>query len=167
MFRHSGTGNDFEIYLLLLISSRLQQTYSNSKWQRLGVSWAVCLCLLISVGVLCSLELSWGYLGGCMGGVWWYLSGIYGNWGRPNVFGGYLGYQSLQYGAITLYWYRPEKPNYLWIKNHSCTWSPCTKWHLWLWMGKRAGLYQRIFIFFQPLTFFLWPWKHNWYLPKR
>ena len=41
-----------------------------------GVSVAVSLCLLVSVIVLCSLELSWGYLGA----VWWYLSGIYGTY---------------------------------------------------------------------------------------
>ena len=28
------------------------------------------------------------------------------------MFGGYLGYQSLQYGAIALFWQNPEKPNF-------------------------------------------------------
>ena len=56
--RHQQTQTD---------ASRRQQTYSSSNWQRLEVSGAVCLCLLVSVGVLCSLELSWGYLGGVWG----------------------------------------------------------------------------------------------------
>ena len=28
------------------------------------------------------------------------------------MFGGYLGYQSLQYGAKALFWQNPEKPNF-------------------------------------------------------
>ena len=56
--RHQQTQTD---------ASRRQQTYSKSSWQCLGLSEAVCLCLLVSVGGLCSLELSWGYLGGVWG----------------------------------------------------------------------------------------------------
>ena len=65
--RHQQTQTD---------ASRRQQTYSKSSWQCLGLSEAVCLCLLVSVGVLCSLELSWGYLGGdggCLMVSKWYL----------------------------------------------------------------------------------------------
>ena len=96
-------------------TNRRQQTPTDIFKQQLAVSWGVWGCLFVSVcfswrllfsGVV--LEIS----GGCMGVVWWYLSGIFGNRGRSNVFGGYLGYQSLQYGAITLFWQSPEKPNF-------------------------------------------------------
>ena len=41
----------------------------------------------------------WWVSGGCLVGVWGYLSGIHGNRRRLDVFGGYLASQSLQYGA--------------------------------------------------------------------
>ena len=43
-----------------------------------------------------------GVSGGCLGGVWGHLSGIHLNQRRLDVFGGYLGSQSLQYGAKIL-----------------------------------------------------------------
>ena len=45
-----------------------------------------------------------GVSGGYMGGVWGYLSGIHGNLRCSDVFGS----PSLQYGAVTLFWYSPE-----------------------------------------------------------
>ena len=54
----------------------------------------------------------WGVSGGCVGGVWGYLSGIHGNLRRSDLFGGYLGFQSLQYGAKTLSWRSPERHDF-------------------------------------------------------
>ena len=65
-------------------------------------------CLLASVEILSSLEMSWG----CLGGVLGYLSGIHGNLRRSDVFGGYLGSPSLQYGAVTLFWHSPERRDF-------------------------------------------------------
>ena len=47
-----------------------------------------------------------------MGGVWGYLSGIHGNLRRLDVFGGYLGSPSLQYGAVTIFWHSPERHDF-------------------------------------------------------
>ena len=44
----------------------------------------------------------------CMG----YLRGIHGNWRHSDVFEGYLGFQSLQYGALTLFRHSPETHNF-------------------------------------------------------
>ena len=75
------------------------------------MSEAASLCLLLSVGALCSLEISGECLSrGCLVGVWGYLSGIHGHWRRSDAFGGYLASQSLQYGAVTLFWHSLEKP---------------------------------------------------------
>ena len=49
---------------------------------------------------------------GCLGGVYGYLSDIHGNLRCSNVFGGYLGSPSLQYGAVTLLWHSPERHNF-------------------------------------------------------
>ena len=40
----------------------------------------------------------------------WGLSGIPGHRRRSDVFGGYLASQSLQFGAVILFWHRPERP---------------------------------------------------------
>ena len=45
---------------------------------------------------------------GCLGVVWGYLSGNFGNLRPLDVFGGYLGSQSLQYGAKTPFWHNPK-----------------------------------------------------------
>ena len=85
-------------------------------WICLLVSVGFCWRLLLSIGVLCSLDMSWGVLGvsgGCLGVVCGYLSDIYGNWRRTNVFWGYLGSRSLQFWAITLFWHSPERSNFL------------------------------------------------------
>ena len=52
----------------------------------------------------------WWVSGGCLVGVWGYLSSIHGHRRRSDVFGGYLGSQSLQFGALTLFWQSPERP---------------------------------------------------------
>ena len=94
---------------------RPRQTYWNSTCQCPGVSGAVCLCLLLSVVVCLHLLLPgdvWWVSGGCLVGVWRYLSGIHGNRRHSGVFGGYLGSQSLQYGATTLFWHSPERHNF-------------------------------------------------------
>ena len=54
------------------------------------------------------MEMSGGYLGD----VWGYLRGIHGNWRHSDVFEGYLGFQSLQYGALTLFRHSPETHNF-------------------------------------------------------
>jgi hypothetical protein len=53
-------------------ANRHRQMYSKRTCQCLLVSGAVCLCLLSSVGISCSLEIS----GGCLGDVWWVSGGI-------------------------------------------------------------------------------------------
>ena len=57
-----------------------------------------------------------GVSGGCLWGVWrvseGYLSGIYGIWRRSDVVGGYVGSQSLQYGAKTLFRHSPVRHNF-------------------------------------------------------
>ena len=90
----------------------LCQTYSNNSCQCLGVSGGVSFCLLASVGMLCYLEMPWG----CLGDVWGvsegYLSGIHRNWRLSDAFGGYVGSQSLQYGAKTLFRHSLEGQNF-------------------------------------------------------
>ena len=75
----------------------------------LSMSGGVCWHLLLSVGMLCSLELS----GGCLGDVWvvsgGVLSGFHGNWRRSDAFWVYLGSGSLQYGAKILIWQSHER----------------------------------------------------------
>ena len=50
-----------------------------------------------------------------------YLSGIYGNWWRSDVLGGYVGSQSLQYRGKTLFRHSRERHNFchLTILRHS------------------------------------------------
>ena len=70
-------------------------------WRGLLASVVVCWHLMIPGEV-------WGVSGGCLVCVRVYLSGIHGNRRQSDVFGGYLGSQSLQYGATTLFWHSPE-----------------------------------------------------------
>ena len=96
-------------------ANRHCQTYSNSTCQCLGVSGTVCLCLLAPVVVfwhLVFIGYVWGVSWGCLGRFLGRLSGIHGNWRRLDVFGWYLGSQSLQNGAITLFWQNPERHNF-------------------------------------------------------
>ena len=53
-----------------------------------------------------------GVFGGCLGVSEGYLSGIYGIWRRSDVVGGYVGSQSLQYGAKTLFRHSPVRHNF-------------------------------------------------------
>ena len=68
--------------------------------------------VLASVGMFCSLEMPWS----CLGNVWGvsegYLIGIHRNWRRSDVFGGYVGSQSLQYWTKTLFRCSPERQNF-------------------------------------------------------
>ena len=71
-------------------------------------------CPLASV-VVCWHVMFPGDVWVCLGDVWGvserYLSGIYGNWRRSNVFWGYVGSQSFQYGAKSLFRHSPERQN--------------------------------------------------------
>ena len=95
--------------------NRRQQTPPDTlrHWQVLfEYDWR---CLLARVVVCWHLEFLghvWGVSGGCLGGVYGYLSDIHGNLRCSNVFGGYLGSPSLQYGAVTLLWHSPERHNF-------------------------------------------------------
>ena len=69
-------------------------------------------CLLASVVVCWHVMFHGDALwvsGGCLGGVWGTWSGIHLNQRCLDVFGGYLGSQSLQYGAKILVWQSPER----------------------------------------------------------
>ena len=72
-------------------------------------------CLAVSVFVCWHVVLP-GDAMGCLGDVWGvsegYLSGIHRNWRRSDVFGGYVGSQSLQYGTKTLFRCSPERQNF-------------------------------------------------------
>ena len=72
-------------------------------------------CPLASV-VVCWHVMFPGDVWGCLGDVWGvsgrYLSGIYGNWRRLDVLGGYVGFQSFQYGAKTLFRHSLESHNF-------------------------------------------------------
>ena len=90
------------------------QTYSNSTFLCHGVSGGVCWCLLVCCVPWRCHGVVWGVSEG-------YLSGIHRNWRRSDVFGGYVGSQSLQYGAKTLFRHSPERHNFcrLTILRHS------------------------------------------------
>ena len=94
-------------------------------------------CLAVSVGVCWHVVFPgdiWGVSLGCLGGVGGYLSGNFGNWRRLDVFWGYLGSQSLQYGAKTPFWHSPERNNFfhLTILRHkntkTATYQLCKKY---------------------------------------
>ena len=89
-------------------TNRACQTYSNSTCQCSRVSGGVWEC---SFGVCWRLLKFW-VLWRCLGGVLGYLSGIHGNLRRWDVFGGYLGSPSLQYGAVTLFWHSPDRHDF-------------------------------------------------------
>ena len=72
-------------------------------------------CLEVSVVVCCRLLISWvpwRCLGGILGMSGGYLRGIHGNWRHSDVFEGYLGFQSLQYVAVTWFLHSPEMHNF-------------------------------------------------------
>ena len=98
-----------------------QQTPPDILKQHLTVSEGVFCCLFMSVGVCFRLLASWvswrclAVSDGCLGGVYGYLSGIHGNIWWWDMFGGYLGPPSLQYGTITLLWHTPERHNFFLI----------------------------------------------------
>ena len=92
-----------------------QQTPPDILKQHLSVSEGVCWHLLASVVICCRLLISWvpwRCLGGYLGVVWGYLRGIHGNWRHSDVFEGYLGFQSLQYVAVTSFRHSPEMHNF-------------------------------------------------------
>ena len=89
--------------------ARHTQTAPVNVLGRLKLSLCVCWRLLLSIGVLCSQEISLGCLGGDPRCIWGYLSGNFGNGRRSDVFWGYLASQSLQYGAVTLFWHSLER----------------------------------------------------------
>ena len=69
------------------------------------MSVGVCCHLLSSVDIL-------SCLGGILGKSGGYLRGIHGNWRHSGVFEGYLGFQSLQYVAVTSFRHSPEMHNF-------------------------------------------------------
>ena len=101
--------------------NRRQQTPPDTLKQHMSVSWGVWSCFFVSVGVWCCLLVPcvlWRSLvgvspiqdGRCCG---WHVgvsSWQFWNGRRQDVFLGYLGSQSLQYGAVTLFWHSPERP---------------------------------------------------------
>ena len=92
-----------------------QQTPPDILKQHLSVSEGVWGCFLASVVVCWHLDFPgdvWGMSEGYLGGVYGYLSGIHGNLRCSDVFWGYLGSPSLQYGAVTLLWHSPERNNF-------------------------------------------------------
>jgi len=92
-----------------------QQTPPDILKQHLSVSEGVCWHLLASVVICCRLLISWvpwRCLGGILGMSGGYLRGIHGNWRHSDVFEGYLGFQSLQYVAVTWFLHSPEMHNF-------------------------------------------------------
>ena len=63
------------------------QTAPVSVLWSLKMSLFVCWRLLLCVGALCSLEMSWGCMGGVVEGIWVYLSGTFGMGGTRMPFG--------------------------------------------------------------------------------
>ena len=93
-------------------ANRQQQTPIETARHTQTAPVSVLGCLAVSVGVCWHVVFPADVLEvsvGCLGGVWWYLNGIHRNWRRLDVFGGYLGFQSLQYGATTLSGHSPER----------------------------------------------------------
>ena len=80
-------------------------------------------CLVVSVGVCWHLVFPrdiWGVSLVCLGCVWGYLSGNHGNQRRLDACGGYMGSQSLQYGAKTPFW-QSAKRNTFFSPDHTET----------------------------------------------
>ena len=96
-----------------------QQTTTDAKGQmpdilkqHLSVSWSVCLCLFVSVGVcwyVVFLGDTTGLSGGCLKHIWVVFIEI---GGARMCLGGYVGSQSIQYGAKTLFRHSPERHNF-------------------------------------------------------
>ena len=96
-------------------NKRLQQAPKDTARHTQAAHGSVLGCLAVSVGFCCCflachipwrcLRVVWEMSGGC-------LSDIHGNWRRSDVFVEYLGSQSLQYGANTLFWHSPERKNF-------------------------------------------------------
>ena len=85
-------------------SPRHQKTLTCAVWVHLTVSVGVCCCLLASLAPWGCLGGVWGMSGGYLGVSEWYswkLKALGFVWG-------YLGSQSLQYGAVTLFCHNPE-----------------------------------------------------------
>ena len=92
-----------------------QQTPPDVLKQHLSVTEGVCWRLWASVVICCRLLISWvpwRCLGGILGMSGGYLRGIHGNWRHSDVFEGYLGFQSLQYVAVTSFRHSPEMHNF-------------------------------------------------------
>ena len=92
-------------------NNRCQETLPDFLKQHLSVSWGLWRCLLASVDICWHVMFhrdAVGLSGECLEGVWGKLSGIHGNRRPTNVFGGYMGSQSLQYGVKTLFWHSSE-----------------------------------------------------------
>ena len=95
-------------------ANRHQQTPMDTARHTQTAPVSVLGCLAVSVGVcwhVVFLGDIWGVSLGCLEGVWGYLSGNHGHWRRLDVFGGYLGSQSLQYGAKTPFWHSAKRNN--------------------------------------------------------
>ena len=90
-------------------ANRRQETPTDTA----GHTFSVWRCLVVSVGMSCSLERHWECLGDVWGGVWRYLSVTHGICRRLDVFGGYLGSPSLQYGAKAPFWQHPKRHDFL------------------------------------------------------
>ena len=85
-------------------SPRHPKTLTSAVWVQTVVSVGVCSCLLASLAPWGCLGGVWGMSGGYLGVSKWY------SW-KSKALGcvwGYLGSQSLQYGAVTLYSHNPE-----------------------------------------------------------
>ena len=85
-------------------SPRHPKTRTSAVWVHMAVSVGVCCCLLASPAPWRCLGGVWGMSGGYLGVSEWYswkLKALGFVWG-------YLGSQSLQYGAVTLYSHNPE-----------------------------------------------------------
>ena len=93
--------------------ARLSQTAPVSFLGSLAVSVGVCWHVMFHRDAV-------GLSGECLEGVWGKLSWSHGNWRPTNVFGGYIGSQSLQYGVKTLFWHSLEYYGFL-STNHTET----------------------------------------------
>ena len=96
-------------------ANRQQQTPIDTARHTQTAPLSVLGCLAVSVGVCWNVVFPgdiWGVPLGCLGGILEYLSGNHGNRRRLDVFGGYLGSKSLQYGAKTPFWHRPKRNNF-------------------------------------------------------
>ena len=119
---HTARTENPETLLTHLSASNFHEYYSQHSQtpptqphilkQHLSVSGGVCLHLLVSADMSCSLEQS----GGCLGAVWVVsgsvLSVSHGNWRRWDVWG-VSGLSVFQYGAKIQIWQNPERCDFL------------------------------------------------------